>query len=152
MAKNRVVAIDIGTNTAKMVQLELSSTSVHLINANVVTYPDAAEQHEVVESAARLWASVGDAPVRRNPLSFFSRDTMEIALALPRFLVSTKRLGNLPAATDDQLANIVAISAETELPFRIEEAIFTYYDVQRTSEAVSVALISTRRSTVTEYP
>ena len=65
--------------------------------------------------------------------------------------MSTKRLGNLPVATDDQLANIVAISAETELPFRIEEAIFTYHDVQRTSEAMSVELISTRRSTVTDY-
>ena len=151
MAKNRVVAIDIGTNTAKMVQLELSSTGVHLLNANVVTYPDTAEQHQVVESVARLWATLGNTPTRRNLLSLFSRNTTEIALALPRFLVSTKRLGNLPVATDDQLANIVAISAETELPFRIEEAIFTYHDVQRTSEAVSVELISTRRSTVADY-
>ena len=151
MAKNRVVAIDIGTNTAKMVQLELSSTGVHLLNANVVTYPDATEQHQVVESVARLWAALGNTPTRRNLLSIFNRNTTEIALALPRFLVSTKRLGNLPVATDDQLANIVAISAETELPFRIEEAIFTYHDVQRTSEAVSVELISTRRSTVTDY-
>lgn len=151
MAKNRVVAIDIGTNTAKMVQLELSSTGVHLLNANVVTYPDTAEQHQVVESVAGLWAALGNTPTRRNLLSLFSRDAMEVALALPRFLVSTKRLGNLPVATDDQLANIVAISAETELPFRIEEAIFTYHDVQRTSEAVSVELISTRRSTVADY-
>ncbi len=149
MAKNQVVAIDIGTNTAKMVQLELSSTSVRLINANVVTYPDASEQHQAV---ARLWAALGNTPMKRNLLSLFSKkNTTEIALALPRFLVSTKRLGNLPVATDDQLANIVSISAETELPFRIEEAIFTYHDVQRTSEAVSVELISTRRSTVTDY-
>ena len=151
MAKNRVVAIDIGTNTAKMVQLERSATGLHLINANVVTYPDAAEQHQVVESLARLWAPLGNTPTRRTLLSLFSRDTTEIALALPRFLVSTKRLGNLPVATDDQLANIVAISAETELPFRIEEAIFTYHDVHRTAEAVSVELISTRRSTVADY-
>ena len=151
MAKNQVVAIDIGTNTAKMVQLELSSTGVHIINANVVTYPDAAEQRQIVESVARLWAPLGSTPTRRNLLSLFSRKTTEIALALPRFLVSTKRLGNLPVTTDDQLANIVAISAETELPFRIEEAIFTYHDVQRTSEAMSVELISTRRSTVTDY-
>ena len=151
MAKNRVVAIDIGTNTAKMVQLELSSTAVHLINANVVTYPDAADRQYVVESIARLWASLDDPPTQRNLRSLFSRDKAEIALALPRFFVSTKRLGNLPAATDDQLANIVAISAETELPFRPDEAIFTYHDVRRTPEAVSVELISTRRSTVTDY-
>lgn len=151
MAKNRVVAIDIGTNTAKMVQLELSSTAVHLINANVVTYPDAADRQYVVESIARLWASLDDPPTQRNLRSLFSRDKAEIALALPRFFVSTKRLGNLPAATDDQLANIVAISAETELPFRPDEAIFTYHDVRRTAEAVSVELISTRHSTVTDY-
>lgn len=151
MAKNRVVAIDIGTNTAKMVQLELSSTAVHLINANVVTYPDAADRQHVVESIARLWASLDDPPTQRNLRSLFSRDKAEIALALPRFFVSTKRLGNLPAAPDDQLANIVAISAETELPFRPDEAIFTYHDVRRTVEAVSVELISTRHSTVTDY-
>ena len=151
MAKNRVVAIDIGTNTAKMVQLELSSTAVHLINANVVTYPDAADRQYVVESIARLWSSLDNPPTQRNLRSLFSRDKAEIALALPRFFVSTKRLSNLPAATDDQLANIVAISAETELPFRPDEAIFTYHDVRRTPEAVSVELISTRRSTVTDY-
>ena len=54
MAKNRVVAIDIGTNTAKMVQLELSSTGVHLINANVVTYPDATEQHQAPSNPSRV--------------------------------------------------------------------------------------------------
>ena len=151
MAKNRVVSIDIGKNTAKMVQLELSSTAVRLINANVVTYPDVAERQQVVESLSRLWAPLGNTPTRRDLRSFFNRDKTEIALTLPRYLVSTKRLGNLPAATDDQLSNIVAISAETELPFRIDEAIFTYHDVQRTPEAVSVELISTRRSTVTDY-
>ena len=150
MAKNRVVAIDIGTNIAKMVQLELSSTAVHFINANVVTYPNGAERQEIVESVGHLWAPLGDPSTQRDLRSLFTRDKTEIALALPRALVSTKRLGNLPAATDDQLANIVAISAETELPFRIDEAIFTYHDVRRTSEAASVELISTRRSTVTD--
>ena len=134
-----------------MVQLELSSTAVHLINANVVTYPDGAEGQEVVESVARLWSALGSSPARSKLHSLFKKDKMEIAISLPRFLLSTKRLGNLPTATDDQLANIVAISAETELPFRVDEAIFTYHDVQRTSEAVSVELISTRRSTVTDY-
>ena len=151
MTKKRVVAIDIGTNTTKMVQLELSSIGLHLVNANVVTYPDAADRQDVVESIERLWSLLGNPPSQRNLRSLFSRDKTEIALALPRFLVSTKRLGNLPPATDDQLTNIVAISAETELPFRIDEAIFTYHDVRRTSEAVSVELISTRRSTVTDY-
>ncbi len=151
MAKNRIIAIDIGTNTAKMVQLEQSSAAVHLINANVVTYPDKEDQQQVAESVKRLWESVGDSPVQGNLRSLFNRDRTDVVLALPRFLVNTKRLANLPAAGDEQLASIVAIAAEAELPFRIEEAIFTYHDVQRTSEATSVELISTRRATVTGY-
>ena len=151
MAKNRVVAIDIGTNAAKMVQLEQSSAAVHLTNASVVTYPDKDDRQQVAESVKLLWESLGDPPMRGNLGSLFNRDKTEVALALPRFLVNTKRLANLPAAADEQLVSIVAIAAEAELPFRIEEAIFTYHDVQRTPDASSIELISTRRSTVTHY-
>ena len=120
MAKNRVVAIDIGTNTAKIVQLEQSSTTVHLTNANVVTYPDKDDRLQVYESVKHLWDSLGDLPVEGGIRALFNRNKTEIALALPRSLVNTKRLSNLPAATDDQLASIVAIAAEAELPFELK--------------------------------
>lgn len=151
MAKNRVVAIDIGTNTAKIVQFEQSSTTVHLTNASVVTYPDKDDRLQVYESMKHLWDSLGDLPAESGIRSLFNRNKTEIALALPRSLVNTKRLSNLPAATDEQLASIVAIAAEAELPFRVEEAIFTYHDVQQTPETSSVELISTRRTTVSNY-
>ena len=152
MAKNRVVAIDIGTNAAKIVQLEQSfSTTVHLTNANVVTYPDKDDRLQVYESVKHLWDSLGDLPVESGIRSLFNRNKTEIVLALPRSQVNTKRLSNLPAATDDQLASIVAIAAEAELPFRVEEAIFTYHDIQQTPETASVELISTRRTTVSNY-
>ena len=152
MATNRVVAIDIGTNTAKIVQLEQSfSTTVHLTTASVVTYPDKDDRLQVYESMKRLWDSLADLPVEGGIRALFNRNKTEVALALPRSLVNTKRLSNLPAATDEQLASIVAIAAETELPFRVEEAIFTYHDVQQTPETTSVELISTRRTSVSKY-
>ena len=152
MAKNRVVAIDLGTHTAKIVQLEQSSsTTVRLTHANVVTYPDKDDRLQVYESVKRLWNSLGDLSVEGGIRALFNRNKTEIALALPRALVNTKRLSNLPAATDEQLASIVAIAAEAELPFRIEEAIFTYHDVQQTPETSSVELISTRRTSVSNY-
>ena len=161
MATNQVVAIDIGTNTAKIVQLEQSfSATVHLTNASVVTYPDKDDRLQVSESVKHLWDSLGNLPVEggnrwRKPIeafgTMFNRNKTEVALSLPRSLVNTKRLSNLPAATDEQLANIVAIAAEAELPFRVEEAIFTYHDVQQTSETSSVELISTRRTSVANY-
>ena len=152
MAKNRVVAIDIGTNTAKIVQFEQSfSSTVHLTNASVVTYPDKEDRLQVYESVKHLWDSLGELPVEGGIRSLFNRNRTEIALALPRSLVNTKRLSNLPAATDAQLASIVAIAAEAELPFRVEEAIFTYHDVQQTPDTSSVELISTRRTSVSNY-
>ncbi len=151
MAKKQVVAIDVGTHTAKMVQLEQSSTGVHLINANFVTYQDADDRYQVAQALEHLWEPLGKPPNQGNLRALFNRDKSEVVLALPRSLVSTKRLANLPAATDDQLANIVEIAAEAELPFQVNEAIFTYHDVRRTSDATSVELISTRRSSVTDY-
>ncbi len=151
MAKKRVVAIDIGTYTAKMVQLEQSSSALRLTNAAVVTYADKDDKQQVAESIRHLWASLGGPSQKGNLLSLFSRNESKVVLALPRSLVSTKRLANLPPATDDQLENIVTIAAESELPFRVEEAIFTYHDVRRTSDATSVELISTRRESVTSY-
>ena len=151
MAKKQVVAVDIGTHTAKMVQLEQSSAGTRLINADIVTYADTDDRQQVAKSIENLWTSLGKPPKQGNLNSLFNRNQMEVVLALPRSLVSTKRLTNLPAATDDQLANIVEIAAEAELPFRVEEAIFTYHDVRRTSEATSVELISTRRASVTNY-
>ena len=151
MAKKRVVAIDIGTHTAKMVQLEQSSAALRLTNAGVVTYTDKDDKQQVAESIRHLWTSLGVPSTKGNLLSLFNRNNPEVVLAFPRSLVSTKRLTNLPTATDDQLASIVAIAAEAELPFRVEEAIFTYHDVRQTSDATSVELISTRRASVTSY-
>ena len=151
MSKNRVVAIDLGTNTAKIVQLEQSSTTVHLTNASVVTYPNRDDRLQVYESVKHLWDALGHLPVEGGIRSLFDRSKTEVVLALPRSLVNTKRLSNLPAATDEQLASIVAIAAEAELPFRVEEAIFTYHNVQQTSETSSVELISTRRTSVSNY-
>ena len=151
MAKKQVVAIDIGTHTAKIVQLEQSSTGVRLINANFVTYQDADDRYQVAQALDHLWEPLGKPPKQGNLRALFNRDTSEVVLALPRSLVSTKRIANLPAATDDQLTSIVEIAAEAELPFQVNEAIFTYHDVRRTSDATSVELISTRRASVTDY-
>lgn len=151
MAKKRVVAIDIGTHTAKMVQFEQASGTLRLTNAGVVTYTDKDDKQQVAESIRHLWASLGSPAQKGNLLSLFNRSDLEVVLALPRSLVNTKRLANLPTATDDQLTNIVTIAAESELPFRIEEAIFTYHDVRQTADATSVELISTRRASVTSY-
>ena len=146
MAKNQVIAIDVGTTTAKIVHIEKVSGALRLINAGVIAYTDRNSPESVLAAVQELWNRLG---IKRN---IFNKHKLEVAIALPRGLIVTKRLSNLPATTQDaMLPSLIEIAAETELPFPIEEAIFTYHGVRRTPEAISVELVSTRRETVERY-
>ncbi len=141
MAKNQIISIDIGTSAIKLVQLEQTAAGIRLVNAGVETYthtnPTAEIPTEVIsETLQRLWRRIGG---RSN----------SVALSIPRLLVTSRRLTNLPAAaTDDQLSHLVAMQAETELPFRVEGAIYDHHDVHRSEDGISVELIAARRETV----
>lgn len=146
MAKNQVVAIDIGSATAKIVYIEKTSYALHLINAGVIAYTDPNNPQNISEAVRKLWDQLG---IKHT---FFNKHRMEVGIALPRRFVVTKRLPSLPPATTDaQLPSVVEMAAETELPFQAEESVFTYHDVQRTTESLSVELVSTRRDTVSRY-
>ena len=146
MAKNQVVAIDIGSANAKMVYIENTSGVMHLIKAEVIELTDPNNPQHVSEVVRRLWIQIG---VKQT---IFNKHRIEVAIALPRGSVVTKRLPNLPpATTDNQLPAVVEMAAETELPFQSEESTFTYHDIQRTTETLSVELVSTRRDIVTRY-
>ena len=86
MAKKQVVAVDIGTHTAKMVQLEQSSAGTRLINADIVTYAETGNQQQVAKSIENLWASLGKPPRQGNLSSLFNRHKTEVVLALPASL------------------------------------------------------------------
>ena len=141
MAKNQIVSIDIGMSAIKLVQLEQTAAGIRLVNAGMEAYPHTATTAEipievVSETLQRVWRRVG------------GRGT-SVALSIPRLLVTSRRLTNLPAAaTDEQLANLVAMQAETELPFRVESAIYDHHDVHRSEDGISVELIAARRETV----
>ena len=141
MAKNQIVSIDIGTSAIKLVQLEQTASGIRLVNAGIEAYsetnPTVAISTDVIsETLERLWRRMG------------GRGT-SVALSIPRLLVTSRRLINLPAAaTDDQLSNLVAMQAETELPFRVEGTIYDYHDARRSEDALSVELIAAKRETV----
>ncbi len=146
MAKNQVVAIDIGNTNVKILYIEKTPEGLRLAGAGVssITNPENIEQ--TAATIKELWNRLG---IKQN---IFNKHRMEVAISLPRGSVVTKRLPNLPASTTDaQLPSIIEMAAETELPFQPDESVFTYHDVQRSTESVSVELVSTRRDTVTRY-
>lgn len=141
MAKNQIASIDIGTSAIKLVQLEQTASGIRLVNAGIEAYPYTTPTTEIsveviAETLQRLWRRMGG---RSN----------SVVLSIPRLSVTSRRLTNLPAAaTEDQLANLVGMQAETELPFRVEGAIYDYHDVHRTEGSISVELIAAKRETV----
>ena len=141
MAKNQIVSIDIGTSAIKLVQLEQTPAGIRLVTAGIEAYPNTTATTEIPieiisETLQRLWRRV-------------SGRSASVLLSIPRLLVTSRRLTNLPAAaTDDQLSNLVAMQAETELPFRVEAAIYDHHDVHRSEDGISLELIAARRETV----
>ena len=141
MAKNQIISIDIGASAIKLVQLEQTAAGIRLVNAGIEAYPNTAATTEIPteaisETLQRLWRRVGGR-------------SASVVLSIPRLLVTSRRLTNLPAAaTDDQLSDLVAMQAETELPFRVEGAIYDHHDVRRSEDGISVELIAAKRETV----
>jgi len=141
MAKKDVVAVDIGTNAVKLVEFELTSSGIGVVAVSVEPLPRQRALEEIGAEAImgavqRAWKNV-------------RAHRADVALALPRLFVTSRRLTNLPpSATEEQLDGLVAMQAETELPFRVEDAIFDYHDVRRSSSSVSVELVAAKRQTV----
>ena len=144
MAKNLVIAVDIGTNTVKLVQFAVHSSEIRLVRTSIASYPresatEAVDSETVSQLLEQLWYDVKG-----------SKHT--VILSIPRLLVTARRITDFPAAaTDDQLPDLVSVQAETEVPFSAENAIFDYHDVRRGENGVSVELIAAKRESVQKY-
>lgn len=143
MKKKQIVAIDIGTNSIKLVQLLQTGVGMSLVSAGVEHYSleGATDEHDpqtISEALQQLWRQVQG----RN---------IPVVMSIPRALVASRRLADIPLeVTDEQLEQGIAERAETELPFS-EEIVHTYHDTIRTETNISVELIGARRDTVQKY-
>ena len=146
MANTQVVAIDIGTATAKIVHIEKTPDGLNILNSGIETFTDPDDATQVSETVRSLWNQLN---IKRN---FFNKHKIDVAISIPRLFVVTKTLANLPPATTDaQLPTMIDMAAETELPFQKENSVFTYHDIKRSPDSLSVELLSTRRDTVSRY-
>ncbi|MEC7868312.1 MAG: pilus assembly protein PilM, partial [Candidatus Poribacteria bacterium] len=146
MAKNQVVSIDIGTDAIKMVQLEKTTDGIRLIDAGIESYPNRQKEtaappenaiNNLKESLLTVWKKVGG----KYP----------VVVSVPRLLITTRRLSNLPQTNEDeQLTSVVAMQAETELPFRPEDAVYDFHDIRQTESGVSVEIVAAKRDAVQE--
>ena len=144
MAKNLVIAVDIGTNSIKLAQFAVHSSEIRLVRSSAASYPrlsatGEADSRTISQALEQLWYDVKG-----------TKNT--VLLSIPRLLVTTRRLTDFPAAaTDEQLPDLVSMQAETEIPFSAENAVFDYHDVRRRENHVSVELVAAKRESVQKY-
>ena len=144
MARNQVISIDIGTDAIKIVQLEKTTDGIRLIDAEIESYPNRQKEtvthqdssgNNITESLLKVWKKVGG----KYP----------VVVSVPRLLITTRRLSNLPQTNeDDQLTSVVTMQAETELPFRPEDSVYDFHDIRQTESGVSVEIVAAKRDAV----
>lgn len=144
MSKDHITAVDIGTNSVKVLQLDLTQTGLTVINSGIGNYPrrSASEQISDEVIADTLGQLLRDRVIRTKP----------VAMAFPRQDVTVKSLTGLPSsATDEDIDNMVPIQVDSELPFAIEDAIYSAYNFQRAPESISLQVVAAKKSSVRRY-
>ena len=144
MAKNQITTIDIGTNSVKVLQLELTQTGVILVNSGVESYPrqSATEKIPVETIIDTLSQLVSNKGFRTKPA----------AISVPRHDITVKMLAGLPAtAADEDIKKMVPIQVEPELPFAIADAVYSSYNLQHSPDGASLEVAATKRTSVEKY-
>lgn len=144
MAKNQITAIDIGTNSVKILQMELTQTGVMIKNSGVASYPRQSATETISDE------------VVTDTLSQLIRSrlfkTSPVAMSIPRRLATVKSLAGLPTtATDEEIDKMVPLQVEPELPFAIADAVYSAYNIQRAPEGISLEVVATKRTSIERY-
>jgi type IV pilus assembly protein PilM len=144
LAKNQITTVDIGTNSVKILQLELTQTGIMVVNYGVKSYPRQSAAEKIPDE------------VLLDTLSQLMRErliqTKPVAIAIPRLSVTVKDLTGLPtSATDEDIEKMVPIQVDLELPFAIADAAYSTYNLQRSPEGISLEVVATKKSSVRRY-
>lgn len=136
MAKSReAIGLDIGAQTIKMVRLEAVGDSVYILDCKIREYlmPE------------------GKLDAVREVLKDFISNKIPIVVSVEGSSVFI-RVFKLPGVTKGKLNKIVAYEAQQQVPFPIEEVVWTYQCLRRVSpEETDVALAAVKKSVVVDF-
>jgi type IV pilus assembly protein PilM len=144
LARNQITTVDIGTNSVKIMQLGLTQTGLLVLNHGEKAYPrtsasDKVSDEVIIDTLTQL-------------ISEKNFKTKDVALSIPRQLITVKSLSGLPgSATDEDIDKMVPIQVEPELPFTLNEATYSIYNRQRSLDNMSLELVAAKRTSIDRY-
>lgn len=144
MARNQITTIDIGTNSVKALQVELTDAGLRIVNYGAESYPRQSATERVSDD---LVMDTLSELMRKRLLR-----TKPVAMSIPRYSVTIKGLSGLPAsATDENLDKMVPIQVGPELPFPIADSVYDSYNLQRSGDNISLEVVATKKSSIQRY-
>ena len=144
MAKDHITTVDIGTNSVKVLQLDLTQSEITIVNSGERSYPRRSATERIPDEVVidTLSQLLKDRVIRTKP----------VAMAVPRQLVTVKKLAGLPtSATDEEIDKMVPIQVDSELPFAIGDSVYSTYNLQRFPEGISLEVVATKESSIQRY-
>ena len=143
MASKLVTSIDIGFSSVKVAQFETEDSGPRLVSMGIASYP----REQVGQPSTEVMTQALRSVIEDNKMRVKSA-----FLSIPRSQITSKRLSNFPNnASVEQIANIVSIQAEAELPFGGSEIVYDYQIVQHEPTQVLVDLVGARKQIVDQY-
>jgi len=146
VAKKLATAIDIGTSSVKVVQLENTSSGIRIVNFGMQSYPRPDADAEISDDT--IVSTLGDV------LSQAKIKPKYVAISIPRALVTARKLNfhtQTSNLTDEEISEMVALQAEAEIPFGAGNAIYNHHNVQKSPEGLSAELVAARKETIEQY-
>ena len=146
MAKKIATAIDIGTDSVKVVQLENTSSGFKIVNFGMERYPRTNVDAEVSDDTI--------VSTLRDVLSQAGIKPKSVAISIPRALVTAKRLNfhtQTSALTEEEINEMISLQAEVEIPFGASNAIYSHHNMQKSPEGMSAELVAVRKETIARY-
>lgn len=135
MTKQKIaIGLDVGAQSVKMVRMEIKGDSVCILDYKIRDY---AEQAEKFSAIKELLGDIGkDVPI------VTSIEGSHVFI----------RVFKLPGVAKSKLNKIVAYEAQQQVPFPIEEVVWSYQCLRRVSpEETDVALTAVKASVVRDF-
>lgn len=154
MAKKRLaIGLDVGANSVKMVCLEAKGRSVDVLDYKIKEYipqdREAAAKNENF-NGARL-AAVGEILKDIESIKKAHKKIIPVVVSMEGASVFI-RVFKLPGVAKSKLARIVAYEAQQQVPFPIEEVVWSYQCLRRVSpEETDIVLAAARKNIIRDF-
>jgi len=144
LARNQITTVDVGTNSVKILQLEFAEKDITIVGSGVRKYPRQSASEKIpdeviIDTLKRL---IAEENIKTN----------SVAIAVPRLLTTVKGLAGLPAsASEEEIEQMVTIQIQPELPFDITGSVYSSYNIQRSSDGISLEVVAAKKAAVQRY-